>query len=299
MENIKSELREEKQYDWFEVIDKEWNNYELTIWAVKWKFNCETPQDFLNILEITKKILATYIKKAEDNKFYISHTNINWRIYEDLELDDGVLFDTTYLSNKWISKYIWYSNLENYVKFINSLVKSKIVKEWKNINIKNIEQTIKENYKAQVNSLYTKNNLILKKEFENNSFYEIYNKLINWNNAWLLKKLVNGVESWKIEQSVLSAVLLKSLIKNGYKIKEKYDFRNWNNYSENQEFNYFKNLLSKEFKVSFFDQNYNPDVRKLNFLKEWDKINIIWKASDWRQINIWEIQISQFYSNLF
>jgi len=31
MENIKSELHEEKQYDWFEDIIKKLNNYEITI----------------------------------------------------------------------------------------------------------------------------------------------------------------------------------------------------------------------------------------------------------------------------
>jgi len=298
MDNIKSSLNEVKQYKWFEWIYKKWDEYELTIWNVKWKFNCEKPQDFINILKITKKILSIYIKNEEDGKFYISKKNINENIYEDLDLDDWIIFDTTYLTNKWISKYIWHNNLQEYVKFINSLVWTNFVKDWKNIDIKRLDNLIEKNYQLEINSLFSKNNLILKKEFKNNSFIIIYDKIIRWNNPWLLQKLVNNLKNWKIEQSILSSVLLKVLIKNGYKIKELRDIISWNTYSENMEFNYFKNLLSKDFKVTFFDENYNSNVRNLKFIKEWNEIKIEWITKYKEKVNVWKIQIDNFYANM-
>ncbi len=298
MEKIQNELHREKKYRWFELIIKEWDNYELIVWDVKWRFICKTPEDFIQILKITKKMLSTYERNKEDDKFYIADKNINWQIYEDLDLDDWILFDTTYLTDKWISEYIWDNNLQNYVKFINSLIESKFIKEWKNINIKKLENLIKESYKSQIDSLYNKNNLILKKEFEKYSFYELYNKLFNWWNPWLLKKIVSKIKKWEIGQSILSSVLLNSLIKNGYKIKEIYDFIDWNNYSNNQELNYFKNLLSKDFKVKFFDKDYNKNIEKLKFIKAKNIIKIIWKTKDWEKIDVGEIQMDNFYASL-
>ncbi len=298
MEKIQNELHREKKYRWFELIIKEWDNYELIVWDVKWRFICKTPEDFIQILKITKKMLSTYERNKEDDKFYIADKNINWQIYEDLDLDDWILFDTTYLTDKWISEYIWDNNLQNYVKFINSLIESKFIKEWKNINIKKLENLIKESYKSQIDSLYNKNNLILKKEFEKYSFYELYNKLFNWWNPWLLKKIVSKIKKWEIGQSILSSVLLNSLIKNGYKIKERYDFIDWNNYSNNQELNYFKNLLSKDFKVKFFDKDYNKNIEKLKFIKAKNIIKIIWKTKDWEKIDVGEIQMDNFYASL-
>lgn len=298
MEKIQNELHREKKYRWFELIIKEWDNYELIVWDVKWRFICKTPEDFIQILKITKKMLSTYERNKEDDKFYIADKNINWQIYEDLDLDDWILFDTTYLTDKWISEYIWDNNLQNYVKFINSLIESKFIKEWKNINIKKLENLIKESYKSQIDSLYNKNNLILKKEFEKYSFYELYNKLFNWWNPWLLKKIVSKIKKWEIGQSILSSVLLNSLIKNGYKIKERYDFIDWNNYSNNQELNYFKNLLSKDFKVKFFDKDYNKNIEKLKFIKAKNIIKIIWKTKDWEKIDVGEIQMDNFYADI-
>ncbi len=299
MENIKSELHKEKQYDWFEDIIKKWNNYELTVDWVKWEFICKNPQDFLNILKITKKILTIYEKNNEDEKFYVSEEYINWIKYEDLVLNNWIIDDTTYLTQNAISKYIWDNNLQEYVKFINSLIKKKFVKNWKNINIQKLDNLLKERYELKIQKVFSKYNITLEKELQKEAFYDIYYKLLKWNNPWILKNFSNEIKSGKIEQSIVSIVVLKVLMRKWYKIKDIQDMRTWSDYSNNMEFHYFKNLLSSDFKVSFFDQNYNPDVRKLKFIKEWDKINIIWKTSNWKQINIWEIQINQFYSNLF
>ena len=298
MENIQNEWYKEKQDNWLENIEIKWNIYELTIDNVNWKFNCPNPQEFFNILEVTHEILDIYVKNKEDSDFYIKKENINWRVYDNLALNNSYINDTTYLLDSQIARYMWKNNLQEYVKFINSLVKQKIIKNWENINVKNIEQNIKNIYKLQVNSLYNKNNLILKKEFENNSFLEIYNKLLNWDNPWLLQKMVKEIKKWKVEQSILYLVLLKSLIKNGYKIKKKYDFRNWTNYSYNQELNYFKDLLLKDFKINFFDKDFNKNIEKLKFIKAGNIIKIVWKTKDWEKIDVGEIQMDNFYADI-
>jgi len=249
-------------------------------------------------LNITKKILDIYIKNKEDDKFYISKEKIWKVIYKDINLDDWILFNTTYLTDKWIAKYIWFDNLQEYVKFINALVWTDFVKKWENIDVNNLENTIKENYKFQIDKLFGKNSVILKKEFENNSFTMIYYKLIKWEQPWLCQKIVYDRKKWKIEQNVLSSVLLKVLIKNGYKIKELQDLRTWKKYSNNMEFNYFKNLLSKDFKVTFFDKKYNPNVRILKFKKEWNEIKIIWKTNDKKTVEVWLIKIPEFYADM-
>jgi len=298
MESIKNEVNIEKKYEWFEMVKKDWDNYELKIGDVEWKFNCKNPQNFLNIVEITKKILNIYIKNEEDGKFYISTKQENYQIIKSLTLDDGILFDTNYLRSSWISKYIWDNNLQEYVKFINALVWTDFVKNWKNIDVNKIENWIKENYKSQVDWLFNKNSLILKKEFENTSFTMIYEKLINWYEPWLCQKIVNDLKNWKIEKDILSLVLLKILIKNEYKIKDLQDLRMWKKYSLNRELNHFKNLLSKDFKVTFFNEKYNPNVKTLKFKKEWNEIKIIWKTNDKKNVDVWVIKMPKFYADM-
>jgi len=41
MEKLKNEISKEKKYEWFEVVEKGWNNYKLKIWNVEWNFNCK------------------------------------------------------------------------------------------------------------------------------------------------------------------------------------------------------------------------------------------------------------------
>lgn len=291
--NNKNILQDGKNY----IIDINWKDI---------KFNFDNFSNFKNFVDITKKILEIYKKNNEDGKFYIDKDLIWKKEYEDLVLDNSIFFDTTYLQDSSLSSLIWKENINNYILFLN------IIKDNKsNINyLTNIEQNLENEYKNEINKLYNKYWLTLDKSLTKNRLKSLYFDfrdyiLNNGNNLNinLLKNYYNTLDKSNLDEDILfSVVFLKTLLKKWYNIKYEQYF--WSFDINDEEFKYFKNILPKNIKVNYNFENQNSwtDIRnmkfsKIKFKKEWNEIKIIWITKD-KKINIWNIELNDFYSKL-
>jgi hypothetical protein len=281
------------------------DKYTIKLSGVEETFIFDSPEKFLVFIKLTKEILSIYKSNNEDDKFYIEKLNINWKIYEDLVLDNWLIdtFNTTYLTDKTLNNmFINKDDIQKYDDFLNKIL---------NINLKdldNIQEELISTYANEVKSLYSRYKLIFKKVFEKHSFkdfyddYKYYALYSETKKPYidLAKSYFNSISKEKLSKAdVSSLVLLNYLLDYGYEIKSIQDLRAISDsYSNNIEFNYLKNLFPYNVKVKYFDENYNKWVRKLKFILEWNNVKIIWITNNKEKVNIGLIQMPSYYEKI-
>ena len=105
-----------------EIVQELGNIYTISLWSEEYNFKFDSLKDFLNFLTVSKKIISIYYKNKENDRFYVETWNDDWKVFKELKLDDSLIYDTTYLSDKWVNEILKDNPLWVYVLFLNNFV---------------------------------------------------------------------------------------------------------------------------------------------------------------------------------